>query len=205
MRLSPPDPHWTSPGQSACWEYFHTLSLPKDSQGVTRQINALIFSRWNRHVRCGAAMIYLPVTVLLWGGSALVCWVAHSFVFASNAGSGDPHPSFHWCDASFLLYLAVHTEGGRLGGLAVCLPFHLRKRPLGWALGGEVPGDGHGDGRGSVLGIMESTSPWSWSFSRCHRSFTTLGSNTVSTISRWCGPKQMVWALRSWDSSSVPR
>lgn len=61
---------------------------------------------------------------------------------------------------------SCRTQRGSHGGLAVRLPLHLQKRPLGLAWSGEVPGDGHGDGPGSLCGIKETTSTRSRSLSR---------------------------------------
>lgn len=58
------------------------------------------------------------------------------------------------------------TQRGSHGGLAVRLPPHLQKRPLGLVWSGEVPGDGHGIGHGSLCGIKETTSTRSRSLSR---------------------------------------
>lgn len=93
-------------------------------------------------------MIYLPVTVLLWGGSALVCRVVRSFVFVGNASPWDHRPSSH--QHLFLLYPSAHAEGLGHQGLVVVLPSHLQKYPLGSTSAGEAPGSGHGVGGGHV-------------------------------------------------------
>lgn len=65
---------------------------------------------------------------------------------------------------ALLLPHPARTEG-QSWGLGGALAPHLQKRPLGLAWSGEVPGDGHGVGHGSLCGIKETTSTRSRSLS----------------------------------------
>lgn len=87
-------------------------------------------------------MIYLPVTVLLRGGSP---WFADWFIHLSLLAAQAPGtPASAPTNALFLLDLAAHTEG--VGMRSLFLPSHLQTHPLGSASGGEVPGGGAGGG-----------------------------------------------------------
>lgn len=63
-------------------------------------------------------------------------------------------------------HILLRTQRGSHGGLVLRLPPHPQKRPLGLAWSGEVPGDGHGGGCGSLCGMKETTPTRSRSLSR---------------------------------------
>lgn len=158
-------------------EYFHSPSQPEDIQRVAKQINALIVSCWNWHVQCRASMIYLPVIVLLWGGSALVCWVVHSFILVDNAGPWDPYPSSH--PYLLLSHPAAHTEGAgmRVGVVFTFSPTEAPSRVcFGWG------GSWGWSWRWRTYIALEKPYSYDHPFSRCHRSQIATGSNAVSSV-----------------------